>query len=97
MGRREKTKAKKSNGVKLLIIILVLLLIVAGVLFALKTLKKGQVEQVNNGEVQQEEKKEQPKLKIVNQTLIIRKSTKLKICFMYRIFSKRRYPSKTKY
>lgn len=67
MGRREKTKAKKSNGVKLLIIILVLLLIVAGVLFALKTLKKGQAEQVNNGEVQQEEEKEQPKLKIVNQ------------------------------
>ena len=66
MGRREKTKAKNANGVKILIIILVLLLIVAGVLFALKALKKGQVEQVNNGEVQQEEK-EQPKLKIVNQ------------------------------
>lgn len=66
MGRREKTKAKNANGVKILIIILVLLLIVAGVLFALKALKKGQVEQVNNREVQQEEK-EQPKLKIVNQ------------------------------
>ena len=66
MGRREKTKAKNANGVKILIIILVLLLIVAGVLFALKALKKGQVEQVNNREVQQEDK-EQPKLKIVNQ------------------------------
>ena len=66
MGRRERTQEKKSNGVKILVIILVILVIIAGILLALKLAKKGQAEQVNNGEVQ-EEKKEQPKLKIVNQ------------------------------
>lgn len=66
MGRRERTQEKKSNGVKILVIILVVLVIIAGILLALKLAKKGQSEQVNNGEVQ-EENKEQPKLKIVNQ------------------------------
>lgn len=66
MGRREKTKAKKANGVKLLIVILVVLVIVAGILFALKVLNKNKTEQVDNGQVQQENK-EQPKLKIVDQ------------------------------
>ena len=66
MGRREKTKAKKSNGTKLLLIILVILIVVAGVLLGLKLLNKGKTEQVNNGEVQAENK-DQPKLKIVNQ------------------------------
>lgn len=66
MGRREKTKAKKTNGVKLLIVILVVLVIVAGILFAMKILNKDKTEQVDNGQVQQENK-EQPKLKIVNE------------------------------
>lgn len=66
MGRREKTKAKKTNGVKLLIVILVVLVIIAGILFALKVLNKDKTEQVDNGQVQ-EEVKEQPKLKIVNE------------------------------
>ena len=66
MGRREKTKAKKTNGTKLLLIILVILIVVAGVLLGLKLLNKGKTEQVNNGEVQAENK-DQPKLKIVNQ------------------------------
>lgn len=66
MGRREKTKAKKSNGVKLLIVILVVLVIVAGILFTMIILNKGKTEQVDNGQLQQENK-EQPKLKIVNE------------------------------
>lgn len=66
MGRREKTKAKKTNGVKLLIVILVVLVLIAGILFALKILNKDKTEQVDNGQVQ-EEVKEQPKLKIVNE------------------------------
>ena len=66
MGRREKTKAKKTNGVKLLIVILVVLVIVAGILFTMKILNKDKTEQVDNGQVQQESK-EQPKLKIVDE------------------------------
>lgn len=59
MGRREKKQGKKSNGVKILVIILVILVIIAGILLALKLTKKGQTEQVNNGEVQEEKRNNQ--------------------------------------
>jgi len=61
----KRNNAGKKNGSKLLIIILVILIIVAGVLFALKVLDKGQVETNANGE-QIEEKKEEPKVQIVD-------------------------------
>lgn len=61
----KRNNAGKKNGSKLLIIILVVLIIVAGVLFALKVLDKRQVETNANGE-QIEEKKEEPKVQIVD-------------------------------
>ena len=61
----KRNNAGKRNGSKLLIIMLVVLIIIAGVLFALKVLDKGQVETNANGE-QIEEKKEEPKVQIVD-------------------------------
>jgi hypothetical protein len=63
-GRRTK-EAKKKGGVKILIIILVILILIAGVLLALKLLNKGQVETNASGEII-EEKKEEPKVQIVD-------------------------------
>ena len=62
-GKRKSTG--KNNGTKLLVIILVVLIIIAGVLFAIKVLNKGQVETNATGE-QIEEKKEEPKVQIVD-------------------------------
>ena len=67
-GRRTKEirgNSNKKNGVKLLIIILAILIVVAGILFALKVLNKGQVETNATGEIE-EKKKEEPQVQIVN-------------------------------
>ena len=63
-GRRTK-EANKKGGVKILIIILVILILIVGVLLALKLLNKGQVETNASGEII-EEKKEEPKVQIVD-------------------------------
>ena len=62
-----RAKPNKKGGVKLLIIILVSLIIIAGILFVLKVLNKGQVETNAKGEQNIEEtKKEEPKVQIVD-------------------------------
>lgn len=62
-----RVKSTKKGGLKLLIIILVSLVIIAGILFALKVLNKGQVETNAKGEQNVEEtKKEEPKVQIVD-------------------------------
>lgn len=70
MGNRRnsvnRSNSNKKGGAKILIIILVALIIVVGVLVALKMLNKGQVETNANTEHQIEEKKEEPKVQIVD-------------------------------
>ena len=65
-GRRTGEKTNNKKGIKVLIIFLIILIIIAGILFALKVLNKGQVETNTDAKKSEEKVKDEPQVKIVN-------------------------------